>query len=144
MAIGVIWGEIWDEAIWNTAIWAQAGSDTAPDAFSFTDQAGVDLSTVTTSNTLALAGTDANADISISGATAEYQVDGGAWTAVSGTIAPGSTFAVRITSSGSYLTAVNAILTIGGINDTFTVTTQGDPANTAYVYSPFGFGWWRF
>lgn len=28
MAIGAIWGNIWDEAVWNNNIWAQSGGDT--------------------------------------------------------------------------------------------------------------------
>lgn len=95
--------------------------DSTPTAFSFTDATAVALSTLQTSNTLTLAGTNIAAAISITGG--EYQVNGGAWTTSAGTIAPGSTFAVRHTSSGSQATATNTVLTIGGVSDTFTSTT---------------------
>lgn len=102
--------------------------DTTPDAFAFTDATDAELSTVTTSNQLTLAGTDTNAAISITGG--EYQVGAGSWTSASGTIAPGSLFRVRLTSSASYSTIASATLTIGGVSDTFSVTTKADPTPT--------------
>ena len=97
------------------------GSDTTPDAFTFVDQTDVPLSTVTTSNEVTVEGTDAAADISVTNG--EYSIDGGAWTSASGTIEPGAGVRVRHTSSGSNSTAVNTVLTIGGVSDTFTSTT---------------------
>lgn len=100
-------------------------SDGTPDVFSFTDASGVELSTVTTSNTITVAGINTTAAISITGGT--YSKNGGAFTAVTGTAVLGDTVAVKGTSSGSYLTAVNVVLTIGGVSDTFTITTKADP-----------------
>ena len=31
MAIGAIWADIWDEAIWNTTIWSQVGVEPEPE-----------------------------------------------------------------------------------------------------------------
>jgi len=95
--------------------------DTDPDQITFTDQAGVALSTVTTSNAIAIAGIDAAAPISIVGG--EYSINGGAFTSASGTITVGQTVAVRGTSSASNSTDVDVVLTIGTITDTFTITT---------------------
>lgn len=130
MAIGAIWGEIWNEAIWNTAIWAQtAADDTTPDAFSFTDQSGVALSSTITSAAITVTGIDAAAAISVSGdASTLYIINGGTPTADPGTVVNGDEVQLQHTSSASYLTAVNSIATIGGVSDTFSSTTRSDPA----------------
>jgi uncharacterized protein (DUF1330 family) len=99
--------------------WVQP--DTTPGAFSFSDQTGVALNTVITSNTITVSGINAPAPISIAGG--EYSVNGGAFTSVAGTVSHGNTVAVRLTSSGNFSTTTNATLTIGGVSDTFSVTT---------------------
>jgi hypothetical protein len=101
---------------------ALPGSDTTPDAFTFTAQTGAALSTVTTSNTVTISGIDAASAISISG-TGTYSKNGGAYTSTAGTVVNGDTVSVRITSSGSYSTAISTTLTVGGVTGTFTVTT---------------------
>lgn len=142
MAIGIIWGEIWNEAIWNTAIWAQAvGDDTTPDAFSFSDQSGVAVSSTITSAPITVSGIDAAAAITITGGTYDINASG-SFVSTEGTVNVGDTVRARHTSSASYLTAVNTVITIGGVSDTFTSITEGDPANAAYVYRPFSFNWW--
>lgn len=145
MSIGAIWGEIWNEAIWNTSIWSQAaGSDTTPDAFSFTDQSGVALSSTITSAPITVAGIDAAADITVSGdASSLYIINGGTPTADPGTVVNGDEVQAVHTSSASYLTLTNTVLTIGGVSDTFTSITEGDPANAAYIFRPFSFNWWK-
>lgn len=95
--------------------------DTTPTAFTFTDQTSVDLSTVCTSNTITVAGINSSAAISITGGT--YSKNGGAYTATSGTVVNGDTINVRNTSSGTASTAVNTVLTISSVSDTFTTTT---------------------
>jgi hypothetical protein len=137
MAIGVIWGEIWNEAIWNTAIWSQAAaSDTTPDAFSFTDQSGVALSSTITSAPITVTGIDAAAAITITGGT--YDINGsGTFVSTEGTVNNGDTVRARQTSSASYLTATNTAVTIGGVSDTFTSTTTPDPS----LSDPRGLGW---
>jgi hypothetical protein len=100
--------------------------DIAPDAFVFLDQTGVDLSTVTTSNTITVAGINGSAGISIdscTGTDGQYQINGGAWTSDAGTVNDGDTVTVRQTSSASYSTQTDLVLDIGGVTDTFSVTT---------------------
>ena len=81
-------------------------SDTTPDAFTFTDQTNVALSTLTESNTITVSGIDAPASISITGG--EYAVNTGggfgAFTSTSTTVSVGNTVKVRHTSSGSFST----------------------------------------
>lgn len=116
-------------------------ADTPPDAFSFTDQSNVELSTVTTSNTITVTGLEPNFShtVNASGGT----VDAGT-SVLSGTFAASKTVtstaggtivvAARITSSGSVSTAVNNTITIGGVSDIFTVTTRAQD-NTADAFS---------
>lgn len=101
-------------------------SDTTPDAFSFTDVTGASLSTVYTSDPITVTGIDAAAAITITGGT--YSINGGAFTSDAGNVSLNDTVRARGTSSGSYSTAVNVAVTIGGVSDTFTITTQAEPA----------------
>ncbi len=105
-----------------------AASDTTPDAFTFTDQTGASLSTVTTSNSITVTGIDASAPISITGG--EYAINGGSYTSSPGTVSLNDTVTLRVTSSGSYSTTVDVTLNIGGVTDTWSVTTQAQPVGT--------------
>jgi len=100
--------------------------DTTPAGFGFTDVTNQPRSTLTESAAITVSGINAPAPISVTGG--EYQVNGGSWTSSSGTVTNGNTVKVRHTTSGSYATAVNTVLTIGGVSDTFTTTTIPDPA----------------
>ncbi len=102
--------------------------DTTPDTFAFTDRTGVALNTVVISNTITVYGIDTTTGISISGGT--YSINGGAYSSASGAVNNGNTVTVRQTSSGSYSTTTNATLTIGGVSDTFSVTTQAFTPDT--------------
>jgi hypothetical protein len=104
------------------------GSDTTPDAFSFTDQTDVALSTLTTSNTLTITGMDAGTAISVSGG--EVSINSGAFTSTSTTINPSDTVQLRVTSSASNSTATNVTLTIGTESDIWTVTTVAGASDT--------------
>lgn len=142
-ALGIIWADgIWNTSIWNTAIWAQEAGDTTPDQFSFTDQSGVSTSSTIMSAAVTITGIDAAAAITVSGGT--YDINGsGTFVGTEGTVVSGDTVRARHTSSASYLTATNTVVTIGGVSDTFTSITEGDPANAAYIYRPYSFNWWR-
>jgi hypothetical protein len=108
--------------------------DTTPDAFSFTDVTGADLSTVTTSGSVTPTGYNTAASITATGGT--VSVEGGSFTA-STTISPGQSFVARVTSSGSSSTAVNCVVTIGGAtSDTFTVTTSAAGAVPSISVAP--------
>jgi hypothetical protein len=100
-------------------------NDTHPTAFTFTDQTNVPTSDLRTSNTITVAGINTAANISITGG--EYQIGSGGWTSSSGTVNNGETVTVRHTSSASYSSTVNTVLTIGGVADTFSSSTQAEP-----------------
>lgn len=97
-------------------------SDTTPNAFSFADQIGVAQSVTITSDPITVTGINAAATISVTGGT--YDINGsGSFTSSAGTVNNGDTVRARHTSSASYGTATNTIVTIGGVSDTFTSTT---------------------
>ena len=98
-----------------------APPNTMPDAFSFTAQTDVPLNTVVTSNSITVRGINTAAQISIMGG--EYSINGGAYTSVVGTVMDDQTVKVQLTSSATFGTTTNAVLTIGGISGIFTVTT---------------------
>jgi len=108
-----------------TATTAAAG-DTTPDAYSFMDQTDVPLSTVVESNTITVSGIDAPANLSVS-AGGEYSKNGGAWASANTTVVNGDTIKVRRTSSATAGTTANVVVLIGGVGDTFSVTTLAAP-----------------
>jgi len=93
-----------------------------PDAFSFTDVTDAELSTSYESNAITVAGISAPTPISITGG--EYSINDGAYTSADGTVSNGQTVKVRLTSSANYSMTRDATLTIGGVSDTFSVTTK--------------------
>lgn len=101
--------------------------DTTPDAFSFVDQTNVARSTEITSAPVTIIGINQPASWSVTGGTA--QVGSGPF-AGTGTVAAGETMRVRLTSSSSYNTVATATLTVGGVSDTFSVTTLAEPVVT--------------
>lgn len=101
---------------------AVAAGDTTPNAFTFTDQTNVALSTTITSAAITVSGIDTPTGITVSGGT--YDINGsGSFTSSPGTVNNGDTVRARHTSSGSNSTAANTVVTIGGVSDTFTSTT---------------------
>ena len=111
-------------------------SDTTPDAFSFADQTNVALSTAITSNAITVSGINAPAAISVVGGS--YSINGGAFVGSSGTVSNGARVQVRVSSSAAYSTATQATLTIGGVSDTFSVTTLAGTAG--FVLPPASAG----
>lgn len=100
---------------------AKACTSNAPDPFSFTDAVDEDLGVEVYSDTITVSGLCKSADISILGG--EYSINGGGYTATSSSVNNEDIVTVRNTSSTSGLTPVDAVLTIGGISDTFTIIT---------------------
>lgn len=98
-------------------------ADTTPDAFTFTDVTGAVISAVYTSNPITISGVTAATNVAITITGGTYSINGGAYTSSAGNVVLGDVVRARITSSGSLSTAVNAVVTIGGVSDTYTVTT---------------------
>jgi len=74
-----------------------------------------------TSNTITPTGYNAAAPISVSGGS--YSINGGAFVTSTGSISPGQTVAVRVTSSSSPGAQLCSTLTIGGVSGQFCATT---------------------
>lgn len=108
-----------------------AASDTTPNAFTFTDQTDVSLSSTITSAAITVSGIDAAATITVSGGS--YDINSsGSFTTSPGTVNNGDTVRARHTSSGSNSTATNTVVTIGGVSDTFTSTTEASGGTFLY------------
>ncbi|MDQ1343375.1 MAG: S-layer y protein [Patescibacteria group bacterium] len=99
-----------------------APSDTTPNAFSFTDVTGSEFSTIIESAAITVSGINAASTISVTGGS--YSVNGGSYTTATGTVNNGDTVKAKATTAAAYSTAVNVAVTIGGVSDTFTVTTK--------------------
>ncbi|OQX04578.1 MAG: hypothetical protein BWK73_35830, partial [Thiothrix lacustris] len=103
-------------------------NDTTPDAFTFTDQTDVALSTAIVSAPISVNGINAAANISVSGG--EYSINGGAFTATAGTVSNTANVTVRHTSSANHATNTDTVLTIGSVADTFSSTTLAATPDT--------------
>jgi hypothetical protein len=93
-----------------------------PTAFTFTDSTGAELSTLTESAAITVAGLDVAVWFTVSGGEAEVN-DSGTWV-TSGVVVNTDTVKVRRTSSEDYETAVSVVLDINGVTDTWSLTTK--------------------
>lgn len=109
-------------------------ADVSPDSFSFTDQTNIALNTLVTSNAITVTGINTAVPVSISG-TGEYRIDGGAFTSVSGTVNNGQTVELRLSASAVPATTVGTTLTVGGVSDTFSVSTVGANLPNAFNFT---------
>jgi len=104
--------------------------DTAPDAFVFAAQTGVEPDTLTVSSPVSLTGFTSPAEVNISGTgSPEFSSDSGfTWTAAgtSGTVSSGQQVLVRLTS-GALGETRSATLSVGGVTSDFSVTTRQAP-----------------
>lgn len=108
---------------------ARIQKDTTPDQFVFADQTGVALNTKITSAPITVTGINSGSSISVSGG--QYSRNNGSFTSSKGTAYNGDSIRVRHTSSTAYNATINTVLTIGGIKDTFSSTTQANvPTDT--------------
>lgn len=108
---------------------SRAGADTTPNPFDLGGPiTNSDLSTNYFSNVITVAGLDTgvSTSISISGTgSPAYSKNGGGYTSSSGTVVNGDTVRLRVTSSASQNTTTTGTLNIGGVTDSFSVTTVG-------------------
>lgn len=99
--------------------------DVTPAAFDLGAITDADTSTSYESNEITVSGLSASASVPVTITGGEYQKNGAAWTSAAGTARNGDDFEVRGTSSALGATAANVTLSIGGVSDTFTITTAG-------------------
>jgi hypothetical protein len=108
--------------------------DVVPAEFNFSATTDAALGTAITSSPVTLSGFDVAVPISITNG--EYSINGGAFTSAAGTISPTQTLAVKVISSSANSTAVDAILTVGGVSGTYRVTTLADAIPNAFAFIP--------
>lgn len=99
--------------------------DTVPNAFSFIDQTDTALASTITSNIITISGISTAVAVVLSGTAGSKQmsINGGSWV-TTGSISNGQTLRVRATSAATKNTETTLIVTIGGISDTFSITTE--------------------
>ncbi|MCC2099440.1 MAG: DUF1566 domain-containing protein, partial [Hyphomicrobiales bacterium] len=117
--------------------------DDSPDAFGFTDQSNVALSTLIESNIVQITGLTPDASVSIGGdGSPEYRIcDDGTctgvdhnWSSSAGTIDNGQYLQLRLTSSAANSTMNSATVTVGSGSDQWDVTTEaGGPTGCPSV-----------
>lgn len=107
---------------------SEGSSDTTPDAFSFTDQTDVALSSTITSTAVTITGIDESITCSATGGTIDKNSVGSFSSSQS--IANNDTIRARHTSSSSNSTATNTAVDCNGVSDTFTSTTEAGGGDT--------------
>jgi hypothetical protein len=118
-----------------SSIASSTAPDTTPNAFSFVAVTDVLPNSINTSAVITVAGINVAVPISITGGT--YAIGAGAFTNVAGTISVGQTVTVKTTAAATPITAVDAVLTIGGVSAMYKVTTVADTlAPTAKILFP--------
>lgn len=101
----------------------EAASDSTPDFFNFTDVTGAAASTVYQS-TITLAGFNTAATASISSsAISGFKVNSGSFGTGSQTVNSGDSITVFVRSAAGSFQQQAAVITVGGVSDTFSVVT---------------------
>ncbi len=97
--------------------------DVTPDAFAFVDRSGVSRRDIVYSNTITVIGINDATPVSIAGGGGAYSINGGPWSTSAGKLSPGDSVRLRLTASNRSYTTVSTRLEIGGVSDTWSVTT---------------------
>ncbi|MGE4350689.1 MAG: DUF1566 domain-containing protein [Bdellovibrionales bacterium] len=109
--------------------WSVTTDSNSPDPFAFTDQTGVNLSEIITSNTVTLSGSFSDLTATCEQGCLAISRNGGDFinTSASG-FQPGDTIAINQISASTLSTAKTATVTLGGTtSSSWTVTTLADP-----------------
>ncbi|PTB88906.1 hypothetical protein C9928_05110 [Pseudidiomarina aestuarii] len=99
--------------------------DTTPDAFSFESQTDVGLYSVVTSNTIEITGINMETSVSVSNGLYSLGCSGN-FTDEAGTLENGASICVQHTAADVCLTDTTTVLTVGGVQGSFTSTTVDD------------------
>ncbi len=96
-------------------------TDQMPNQFIFIDVTDVALGALQSSNTVTISGINTATPISVTGGL--YAINGGGFVDTPGMVSNGDMVQVQHTSAATFLTAVDTVLDVGGVTDTFTSTT---------------------
>ncbi len=106
---------IWDDV--------SRGSDTTPNSFTFVDVSDATQNQSYISNEINITGINSPAPLAVTGG--EYTLDGGTtWSSAPTTVNNNQAVKLKVMSADTPNTEVNATLTVGGVSDTYTVTTS--------------------
>jgi len=95
------------------------------DRFRFVDLVEQPISATVTTAPVEINGISAGSPVSITGdGSPQFSINGGSWS-TTGTINPGDTLQLRLTSSPALNITRNATVTVGGLSDVWSVTTVG-------------------
>ena len=101
-----------------------------PNSFTFTDETGLTAAsnetTYETSNTITLSGFTGTLTASVSGhSSAQMSINSGTFTSSDTSVSSGNTIQLRILKPSSDATTRSATLNVGGVQDTYSITTSG-------------------
>lgn len=107
------------------------GTDTVPDAFSFTANPAAPTSTQVSSDAITVSGIDTATPISVTGdGTPQISINGGGFV-TSGTVINGDSVVVALTTPSTFSTTSTATVDIGGVTGNFQVTTEQEKITVA-------------
>lgn len=112
--------------------------DITPESFSFEAVVDQNIGILVTSNPVTISGMDIPVPINI--VNGEYSINQGPFTSEDGVISDGDLVIVRGTSSSSFSTSVDIILTVGGIRSIFSMTTQAPNVSVIFPITDFAIG----
>lgn len=110
------------------------GADSTPDQFTFTDLGNQTESVFVVGAPVTITGINVSTAFTVTNG--HVQVNGAGAFVTSGTVVNGNTLTPRGTSNAAFLGTTDVIVNVGGITDTFTITTRADPGVPASVGSP--------
>jgi len=112
------------------------GVDTTPDPFTFIDVTNAPMGVVLESNSITITGINAPATLTVSTNT-QYQLNGtGGWSSATTTVVNGTTVKINGMSSTFALSDSIFQLTVGGVSDTWTITTMaGDTSPDQFTFT---------
>lgn len=114
----------------------ESNEDTTPDAFNLGNNVtGASTSQYYYSNVIDVTGIDTPTDIFRTG-TGSFKINNGSWQTTSSTVSNGDFVQCRILSSANFNTGVSMTLDIGGVTDSWTVTTGVDPGSGEIIDFP--------
>ncbi|HUH23417.1 MAG TPA: RHS repeat domain-containing protein [Brevundimonas sp.] len=109
---------------------ATIAADTTPDAFDLGAAVAGSAGVWAASSIVTIGGINAAAPVTISGG--QYRINGGAWQTAAGSISAGQTIQVQVQAPTAGGASQTATLSIGGVSDTFQVTTTADTTPNAF------------
>lgn len=107
-------------------------TDTVPNVFSFTDVSAVATDTVVVSAPVTISGINAAASLTLSGASSRaWSKNGAAWNSSNGYVVNGDVVRLQLKSAVSANTGTSVSISIGGVADTWSVTTGSSDTTPA-------------